>query len=59
MAVWALIQSHQLDEKRLPGQPFCRHRARTLKGNNDLLVLTQPDIIAGIHRHTYLAGADR
>lgn len=52
-----LIQSHQLEEKDYRGQRFA-DISQEVKGNNDLLVLTQPDIIAGIHRQYYLAGAD-
>src|SRR5690554_5116784 len=52
-----LIQSHQLDEKDYRGSRFA-DIAQDVKGNNDLLVLTQPEIIAGIHRQYYLAGAD-
>ncbi len=52
-----LIQSHQLDEKDYRGSRFA-DITQDVKGNNDLLVLTQPEIIAGIHRQYYLAGAD-
>ncbi|TNC92503.1 MAG: methionine synthase, partial [Thalassolituus sp.] len=52
-----LIQSHQLEEKDYRGERFA-DIPQEVKGNNDLLVLTQPDIIAGIHRQYYNAGAD-
>ncbi|MDF1764124.1 MAG: methionine synthase, partial [Oleibacter sp.] len=52
-----LIQSHMLEEKDYRGERFADIK-QDVKGNNDLLVLTQPDIIAGIHRQYYLAGAD-
>ncbi len=52
-----LIQSHQLEEKDYRGRRFA-DISQEIKGNNDLLVLTQPEIIAGIHRQYYLAGAD-
>ncbi|WP_430462433.1 methionine synthase [Thalassolituus sp. LLYu03] len=52
-----LIQTHQLEEKDYRGSRFADIR-QEVKGNNDLLVLTQPEIIAGIHRQYYLAGAD-
>lgn len=52
-----LIQSHQLEEKDYRGSRFADFHC-DIKGNNDLLVLTQPDIIAGIHRQYFLAGAD-
>ena len=52
-----LIQSHQLEEKDYRGDRFA-DVSQEVKGNNDLLVLTQPDIIAGIHRQYFMAGAD-
>lgn len=52
-----LIQSHQLEEKDYRGERFA-DIAQDVKGNNDLLVITQPDIIAGIHRQYFMAGAD-
>jgi len=52
-----LIQSHQLEEKDYRGLRFA-DISQEVKGNNDLLVLTQPEIIAAIHRQYYLAGAD-
>jgi len=52
-----LIQSHQLEEKDYRGERFADIE-QDVKGNNDLLVITQPDIIAGIHRQYYMAGSD-
>ena len=52
-----LIQTHQLDEKDYRGSRFA-DIPQDVKGNNDLLVLTQPEIIAGIHRQYFMAGAD-
>ncbi|WP_406662984.1 methionine synthase [Gallaecimonas sp. GXIMD1310] len=52
-----LIQSHQLDERDYRGQRFANWPV-DLKGNNDLLVLTQPALIRDIHRQYLLAGAD-
>jgi len=52
-----LIQSHQLEEKDYRGSRFA-DISQEVKGNNDLLVLTQPEIIAGIHRQYFAAGAD-
>ncbi|MDP2608511.1 MULTISPECIES: methionine synthase [unclassified Oceanobacter] len=52
-----LIQSHQLEEKDYRGERFADLN-QEIKGNNDLLVLTQPEIIAGIHRQYLEAGAD-
>ena len=53
----SLIQQHGLTEADFRGARFAAHRA-DLKGNNDLLVLTQPEIIAGIHGRYFAAGAD-
>ncbi len=52
-----LIQSHQLQEADYRGQRFATIK-QEVKGNNDLLVLTQPKIIQDIHRQYFLAGAD-
>src|SRR6516165_9074682 len=51
-----MIQTFKLDESGYRGQ-FKDHPAE-LKGNNDLLNLTQPDIIRSIHRQYLQAGAD-
>ena len=52
-----LIQSHQLEENDYRGDRFSDIN-QEVKGNNDLLVLTQPNIIADIHRQYLMAGAD-
>ncbi|MFN2370360.1 MAG: methionine synthase [Candidatus Krumholzibacteriia bacterium] len=52
-----MIQSHQLGEADFRGEQL-RDHPRDLKGNNDLLCLTRPDVIAGIHRAYLEAGAD-
>ena len=51
------IQNHKLDEAGYRGARF-KDWHRDVKGNNDLLVLTQPDIIRGIHAAYIDAGAD-
>ena len=51
------IQSHQLTEADFRGDRYCDHD-RELLGNNDILSLTRPDIIASIHRSYFEAGAD-
>ena len=38
--------------------PGCGHTGHDLKGNNDLLLLTRPEVIAGIHTEYLQAGAD-
>jgi 5-methyltetrahydrofolate--homocysteine methyltransferase len=56
-AMGTMIQRHKLDEDGYRGERF-KDFDRDLKGNNDLLVLTQPDIIRDIHRAYLEAGAD-
>jgi len=56
-AMGTMVQRHGLQETDYRGERFKDH-AHDLKGNNDLLVLTQPAIIAGIHRGYLEAGAD-
>ena len=56
-AMGTAIQGYKLDEAAYRGERFKDH-ARDLKGNNDLLVLSQPDIIREIHRDYLEAGAD-
>jgi 5-methyltetrahydrofolate--homocysteine methyltransferase len=56
-AMGTMIQRHKLEEKDYRGERF-KDWASDLKGNNDLLCLTQPDIIEGIHRQYLDAGAD-
>ena len=56
-AMGTMIQRHNLQEADYRGERF-RDHARDLKGNNDLLLLTRPDIIRGIHADYLTAGAD-
>ena len=56
-AMGTMIQAHKLDEADFRGRRF-KDSPRDLKGNNDLLSLTQPEIIEGIHREYLEAGAD-
>lgn len=56
-AMGTMIQRHQLDELDYRGGKFQNYH-RSLKGNNDLLSITQPEIIKGIHRAYLEAGAD-
>src|SRR3954462_9142571 len=51
------IQALKLSEADFRGERFASH-AHDLKGNNDLLILTQPDAIREIHLHYFRAGAD-
>src|SRR6056297_3474469 len=52
-----MIQRHKLEEADYRGDRFADWPTN-LKGNNDLLSLTQPDIIRGIHEEYLAAGAD-
>ncbi|MEE6475015.1 hypothetical protein FKM82_010577 [Ascaphus truei] len=52
-----MIQQHSLTEECFRGQEFVDH-PKLLKGNNDLLSITQSDIIYKIHKEYLLSGAD-
>ncbi|XP_048457309.1 methionine synthase-like [Rhincodon typus] len=56
-AMGTMIQQHKLDEHDYRGEEFKDH-PKPLKGNNDLLSITQPDLICKIHKDYLLAGAD-
>jgi 5-methyltetrahydrofolate--homocysteine methyltransferase len=56
-AMGTMIQRHKLEEADYRGERFADWPS-DLKGNNDLLCLTQPDIIRGIHEQYLEAGAD-
>ena len=56
-AMGTMIQAEQLQDEDYRGARFADHAA-DLKGNNDLLSLTRPDIIGNIHRAFLTAGAD-
>ena len=56
-AMGTMIQQEKLGEADYRGERFLDH-PKDLKGNNDLLVLTRPQVIAGIHRAYLEAGAD-
>jgi 5-methyltetrahydrofolate--homocysteine methyltransferase len=56
-AMGTMIQRHALTEADFRGGRF-RNHPRDLKGDNDLLVLTRPDVIAEIHRQYLEAGSD-
>ncbi len=56
-AMGTMIQQHKLDEADYRGERFADWTV-DLKGNNDLLTLTQPGIIRGIHLAYLEAGAD-
>ncbi len=65
-AMGTMIQRHALDEEDFRGknqihdglhERVCRHH-HDLKGNNDILSITRPDIISDVHRQYLAAGAD-
>jgi len=56
-AMGTMIQEYKLSEADYRGEQFA-HWSSDLKGNNDLLSLTQPDIIKAIHRAYFDAGSD-
>jgi 5-methyltetrahydrofolate--homocysteine methyltransferase len=53
----SMIQTYQLDEKDFRGTQFTSH-PHDLKGNNDLLCLTKPEVVEEIHGQYFAAGAD-
>ena len=56
-AMGTMIQQHKLEEEDFRGELFKNHD-KELKGNNDLLCLTRPDVILDIHRAYFEAGSD-
>lgn len=56
-AMGTMIQSYKLDEKAYHGERFKNNRI-ALKGNHDVLTLTQPQVICEIHQSYIEAGAD-
>ena len=59
-AMGTMIQGRKLDETDYRGAPACgmHGHAQDLKGDNDLLALTRPDVIRDIHHAFLAAGAD-
>jgi len=56
-AMGTMVQRHSLTEKDFRGERFAAH-GKDLKGNNDILAITRPDVIGGIHRAYLDAGAE-
>ena len=56
-AMGTMVQRHKLSEADYRGLRFADH-TKDVQGNNDLLSITQPDVIRGIHRVYLEAGAD-
>ena len=56
-AMGTMIQRYMLTEEDFRGERFKNHPCN-IKGNNDILSLTQPEIIKSIHKEYLEAGAD-
>lgn len=56
-AMGTMVQRYNLTEKDFRGERFASH-GKDLKGNNDILAITRPDVIEGIHRAYLEAGAE-
>jgi 5-methyltetrahydrofolate--homocysteine methyltransferase len=56
-AMGTMVQRHRLSESDFRGERFASH-PKDLRGNNDVLVLTRPDVIRSIHEQYLEAGAD-
>ncbi|NQZ77696.1 MAG: homocysteine S-methyltransferase family protein [Ekhidna sp.] len=56
-AMGTMIQRHKLEEEDFRNESLSNHH-KPLKGNNDLLSITRPDIISDIHAKYFEAGAD-
>ena len=57
-AMGTVIQRYKLGEAQFRGERFADWKGKDLRGNNELLQLTQPQVIQEIHRHYLEAGAD-
>jgi 5-methyltetrahydrofolate--homocysteine methyltransferase len=57
-AMGTMVQRYRLDEAAFRGERFRDWAGKDLKGNNELLLLTRPEVIAEIHRKYYEAGSD-
>ncbi|HLH70802.1 MAG TPA: methionine synthase [Candidatus Dormibacteraeota bacterium] len=56
-AMGTMLQAHRLQEADFRGRRFQGH-PRSLQGNHDLLCLTRPELVEGVHRAYLEAGAD-
>jgi 5-methyltetrahydrofolate--homocysteine methyltransferase len=56
-AMGSMVQTYGLEERDFRGEKF-KDFPHDLKGNNDLLCLTRPDVIEEIHYNYFAAGAD-
>ena len=56
-AMGTMVQSYNLEESDFRGERF-KHHPNDLKGNNDILCLTKPNIVADIHKAYFDSGCD-
>src|ERR1043165_9137634 len=56
-AMGTMVQRYKLSEADFRGERF-RNHPKDLRGNNDLLILTRPDVVSEIHHQYLAAGAD-
>ena len=56
-AMGTMVQSYNLEENDFRGEKFKNH-FKDLKGNNDILCLTKPDIVSEIHKAYFDVGCD-
>src|SRR5262245_54342706 len=56
-AMGTMLQAVPLAEADFRGERFASH-PRDLKGNNEILVLTRPEVVGDVHRAYLEAGAD-
>ena len=56
-AMGTMLQAHGLEEEDFRGRRFARHR-KDLRGDNDVLTLTRPDVVSAVHAAYLDAGAD-
>jgi 5-methyltetrahydrofolate--homocysteine methyltransferase len=57
-AMGTMVQRYKLSEAEFRGERFRDWRGKDLKGNNELLLLTKPEVIEEIHAQYLAAGAD-
>src|SRR2546425_8983213 len=57
-AMGTMVQRYKLDEAAYRGERFRDWRGKDLKGNNEVLLLTRPQVIEEIHTQYLEAGAD-
>ena len=56
-AMGTMIQNYELEESDFKGTRFSKHK-KDLKGNNDILCMTRPELITSIHEKYLEAGCD-